>query len=108
MFILFTDLSLFKEVEHEYPFYGKTTFSFSERRMVISARVTSWFFISGSIGAMTIPWLMGQVMETKPITIMIFLLGALLVALIILSWICFGLKPELLNAEPVKPTKNLF
>lgn len=81
-----------------------TTFSFSERRMVISARVTSWFFIGGSIGAMTIPWLMGQVIETQSIKIMNILLGTLLLTLITLTWICFGLKPKLLHTEQIKST----
>ena len=37
-----------------------TTLSLAERRMAINGRVTSWFFVGASLGAMTIPWLVGQ------------------------------------------------
>jgi len=40
-----------------------TTFSFAGRRMTITARITGWFFGGASIGAMILPWLIGQLFE---------------------------------------------
>ena len=40
-----------------------TMLSFAERRMVINGRVTGWFFVGASTGAMTWPWLFGQLFE---------------------------------------------
>jgi FHS family Na+ dependent glucose MFS transporter 1 len=41
-----------------------TTFAFAERRMPISGRVTGLFFVGVGTGAMTVPWLVGQMFET--------------------------------------------
>jgi fucose permease len=40
------------------------TISLAERRMTITGRVTGWFFVGGSAGGMTLPWLMGQLFES--------------------------------------------
>lgn len=37
--------------------------SFAQNRMELAGRVTSWFFLGGSLGGMSIPWLVGQVFE---------------------------------------------
>jgi len=37
--------------------------SLAERRMVITGRVTSFFFAGGSVGGMILPWLIGQFFE---------------------------------------------
>jgi len=37
-----------------------TVFTLAERRMTLSGKVTSWFFVGSSLGAMFFPWLMGQ------------------------------------------------
>lgn len=58
-----------------------TTLSLAERRMVISGRVTSWFFVGASLGAMTIPWLVGQLFAAAgPRITMVAILVDLLVA----------------------------
>jgi FHS family Na+ dependent glucose MFS transporter 1 len=41
-----------------------TTFAFAERRMPISGRITGLFFVGVGTGAMTVPWLVGQLFET--------------------------------------------
>ena len=41
-----------------------TMISFGERRMPITGQITSWFFVGGSLGGMTLPWLIGQLFES--------------------------------------------
>ena len=48
--------------------------AFLERRMVISGQITGWFFLGGSLGAMAIPWLIGQRFEaTGPAVAMVII-----------------------------------
>jgi FHS family Na+ dependent glucose MFS transporter 1 len=42
-----------------------TTLAVAERRLTITGRVTSWFFVGASSGAMTIPWLIGQLFARR-------------------------------------------
>jgi FHS family Na+ dependent glucose MFS transporter 1 len=63
-----------------------TSVNFAERNMDITGRVTSWFFIGGSIGSMFFPWLVGQFFEkTGPQIMVIILLLIFLTAICILS-----------------------
>ena len=32
--------------------------------MPITGQITSWFFVGGSLGGMTLPWLIGQLFES--------------------------------------------
>jgi len=41
------------------------TLSFCERRLKITGKITSWFFVGSSAGAMTLPWIFGQVLERQ-------------------------------------------
>lgn len=41
-----------------------TTLSLAERRMRITGRVSGWFFMGAGIGAMSLPWLIGQLFES--------------------------------------------
>ncbi|MGC8877841.1 MAG: MFS transporter [Anaerolineae bacterium] len=64
--------------------------SLAERRMVITGRVTSFFFAGGSVGGMTLPWLIGQFFEPlgPPVAmwgILLSLMAATLVLLVILK-----------------------
>jgi FHS family Na+ dependent glucose MFS transporter 1 len=40
-----------------------TTMSFAGRYMRVSGTVSRWFFIGAGVGGMTVPWLMGQLMD---------------------------------------------
>jgi FHS family Na+ dependent glucose MFS transporter 1 len=40
-----------------------TTISFASTRMATTGRVTAWFLVGASLGAMTLPWLIGQLFE---------------------------------------------
>ena len=58
-----------------------TALSLAERRMTISGRVTSWFFVGASLGGMSLPWLMGQLfVGLGPQAIIVALLADLLLA----------------------------
>ena len=58
-----------------------TTLSLAGRRMAINGRVTGWFFVGASLGAMTIPWLVGQLfVAAGPRMTMAAILGDLLLA----------------------------
>ncbi|MCS7261273.1 MAG: MFS transporter [Anaerolineae bacterium] len=64
--------------------------SLAERRMVITGRVTSFFFAGGSVGGMILPWLIGQFFESlgPPVAmwgILLSLIAATLVLLAILK-----------------------
>ncbi|MCP4400358.1 MAG: MFS transporter [bacterium] len=62
-----------------------TTISFSERRMTISGKVTGMFFVGASLGAMTVPWIIGQLIESRGThTMMPILLTAMSGALLVL------------------------
>jgi len=41
-----------------------TTISLAERRMPITGRITGWFLMGGSVGSMSLPWLIGQLFES--------------------------------------------
>ncbi len=36
---------------------------YAEKRMALSGRITSWFFVGGGIGGMFLPWLTGQLFD---------------------------------------------
>jgi FHS family Na+ dependent glucose MFS transporter 1 len=60
-----------------------TIFSMAERRMTLTGKVTSWFFVGASSGGMFFPWLMGQIFEAiKPSAILFVLIGNLVAAFI--------------------------
>jgi MFS transporter, FHS family, Na+ dependent glucose transporter 1 len=42
-----------------------TTLSLAERNMPVSAKTTGWFFAGVSLGAMTLPWLVGQLFDGR-------------------------------------------
>ncbi len=76
--------------------------SLAERRMVITGRITSFFFAGASVGGMTLPWIIGQLFEPvgPPVAmlgILVNLTLALLVLLVILK--VAGAKPELARAS---------
>lgn len=59
-----------------------TTVSFAERRMIITGKVTSGFMVGASIGSMTVPWIIGQFIESVgPGVIMGVIFGTLLLSL---------------------------
>jgi fucose permease len=60
------------------------TLTWAGRHMQVTGRITSWFFIGASIGAMFFPWFIGQFFEaTGPQVTMITIMGCLLLDLVI-------------------------
>jgi len=65
-----------------------TSFTFSERHIHMSGRVTSFFLIGASLGTMFLPWFIGQLFErTGPWVTMGILLLDLLAALVVLLFL---------------------
>lgn len=65
-----------------------TTLSLAERRMIITGQVTGWFFVGVGAGAMTIPWLVGQLFESiGPQVLLIVFALDLLLALGLYIWL---------------------
>jgi FHS family Na+ dependent glucose MFS transporter 1 len=63
-----------------------TALSLAERRMILTGRVTGWFFVGSSAGAMLLPWLVGQLFEPVGPQILVYLLiFDLLAALLVFS-----------------------
>jgi MFS transporter, FHS family, Na+ dependent glucose transporter 1 len=78
-----------------------TMISFAERRLTVTGKVTSWYFVGGSLGGMTLPWLIGQLFESFGPRIMIYGIGATLV----LAFAVFGLlsatvRPDKRQSQP--------
>lgn len=51
-----------------------TALSLAERRMILTGKVTGWFFVGSSAGAMLLPWLVGQLFEPIGPQILVYLL----------------------------------
>ncbi|HEX6304256.1 MAG TPA: MFS transporter [Anaerolineales bacterium] len=54
------------------------TIAFAERRMPISGRITGFFFVGVGTGAMTVPWLVGQLFESLGPQALLYTLTAVL------------------------------
>jgi FHS family Na+ dependent glucose MFS transporter 1 len=64
-----------------------SSFNLAERRMPITSQVSSTFLIGGSLGSMTLPWLVGQLfVPYGPLSVMYVTAAAMLAA-----WFLFGL-----------------
>ena len=63
-----------------------TALALAERRIPITGQVTGWFLVAASIGAMSVPWLIGQLFEpVGPLSAMLVILLDLVAALIVLA-----------------------
>jgi FHS family Na+ dependent glucose MFS transporter 1 len=81
------------------------TFSFAERRMPISGRVSSFFFIGASLGGMTIPWLIGQLFEPIGPAVAMWIIAVDLVAalLLLIILILYSSRVRVLEIELDQP-----
>jgi fucose permease len=53
-----------------------SSFNFAERRMPITSQVSSMFLVGGSLGSMTLPWLVGQLFEPSGRLSVMYVTGA--------------------------------
>ena len=74
-----------------------TMVSFAERRLTVTGRVTSWYFVGGSLGGMTLPWVIGQLFESFGPRIMIYGIGITLM----LAFAVFGLLSALVKPQRI-------
>ena len=59
-----------------------TMLSFAERHLTITGKVTGWFFVGASSGAMSFPWLIGQLFDSVgPRIVMFTIMGTLVMAM---------------------------
>ncbi|MDA0709162.1 MAG: MFS transporter [bacterium] len=84
--------------------------AFAGRRMVISGRVTGWFFVGSSLGGMSVPWIIGQLFERIGPQVMLVVVGVdLLIALVIfmtLLWHARGISLRV-SVEPATTPEML-
>lgn len=70
-----------------------TLLTLAQSRMPWSARISGWFFLGSSLGAMAVPWTIGQLFETLGArSTMIVLLADLGLALAVFAWLCRSLN----------------
>jgi FHS family Na+ dependent glucose MFS transporter 1 len=63
-----------------------TAITLAERRVVITGRITAWFLVGSSIGAMVLPWIIGQLFgPVGPRVAVLAVLVTLAVALAVLG-----------------------
>ncbi len=76
-----------------------TTMSLAGRRMAITGSITGLFLVGSSLGAMSLPWLIGQLFEpVGPQTLLLTIITALLLA--------GGVLLGLLRFKTVQPTRQ--
>lgn len=83
-----------------------TLLAFIERHIVITARVTGWFFAGSSLGAMSVPYVIGQFFERVGPQVMVYaVLLDLVVALVVFLVLLFYARRvdphEVLATPPV-------
>jgi fucose permease len=79
-----------------------TAITLAGQRLSLTGRVTGWFLVAGSLGAMSLPWLIGQLFEpVGPQSAMAVLFLDLVLASAVLVPLLKGGQPGL-NALPPK------
>jgi FHS family Na+ dependent glucose MFS transporter 1 len=76
------------------------TISLAERRMVVTGQTTSWFFFGVGLGAMLMPWLIGQLIEPLGYLVIMYviLIVVVLDLLVFLSMLWYSRKSETRSA----------
>jgi fucose permease len=64
-----------------------SSFNLAERRMPITSQVSSTFLVGGSLGSMTLPWLVGQLYAPNGPLWVMYVTGAAMLG----AWLLFGL-----------------
>jgi FHS family Na+ dependent glucose MFS transporter 1 len=71
-----------------------TMITLAERRMTLTGKTTSWFFVGASLGGMFLPWLVGQLIEPvgPQIAMLIFLISLVLDLLVFFTLLFYSQK----------------
>jgi fucose permease len=83
-----------------------TSLAFAERRMRITGRVTGWFLVGGSVGGMSLPWLIGQLFESFGPQITILLVMIDLVLALVVLFVLFGWSTRADDGDRGKEPSN--
>lgn len=77
-----------------------TLMTLGDRYLPITGNVTGWFLVGGSLGSMTVPWLIGQRFEsTGPQVTMMILLLTIVLAAVVLGVFLLAARGRTRNAE---------
>jgi len=72
-----------------------TVLALAERHLHVSGQTTSYFFVGASVGAMTIPWLIGQRFEQSgPLITMTLIFACLLLATAVFGMLIWQINQE--------------
>jgi len=76
--------------------------NFAEERMPITGQVTAMFLVGGSLGAMTLPWVVGQLFEPRGRASMLYVTGAaMVVAVLVFAALLARSREHRTGPEPV-------
>jgi FHS family Na+ dependent glucose MFS transporter 1 len=80
-----------------------TTITFAARRMPVTGRVTSCFLVGVSLGAMSVPWLIGQLFERNgpQVTMIVVLLDLLAACVVFALLMRYAGRPKIALGEQV-------
>lgn len=84
-----------------------TMISLAGRRMTITGKITAWFFVGGSLGGMTLPWVIGQLFATVGpwVVILAIFVSAAAAALVFAGLLAVFRQP--LSAEGAEGAEKL-
>ena len=84
-----------------------TMVSYAERQLTVTGRVTSWYFVGGSLGGMTLPLVIGQLFESFGPRIMIYGIGINLILAFVVFAGLFGLvRQRHRERHPLAPQRG--
>jgi FHS family Na+ dependent glucose MFS transporter 1 len=70
-----------------------TTITLAERNMMVTGKVTGWFFVGVGAGGIILPWVIGQLFErVGPTVMMIAILSNLILAIAVFAGILWSIK----------------
>jgi FHS family Na+ dependent glucose MFS transporter 1 len=79
-----------------------TTVALAERQMHITGRITGLIFLGGSLGAMTVPWIIGRLFSLISPQALFYTLLLILIAAITILLAINGLKKDVIQAPFVE------
>jgi FHS family Na+ dependent glucose MFS transporter 1 len=79
-----------------------SSFNLAERRMPITSQVSSVFLVGGSLGSMTLPWLVGQLFVPYGRISVMYVTGAAILAACFLLWLIVLRERRPGQREPVR------